>query len=105
MKIHWTIKAAAFVASVLTLSWFFAGWRGIHEEPGIQSWGSLIGGTLSTLLLLAVQGYWIYFDEKKKGSLRKTIKVFEKIHALIESSRHVDSQTKGSCCAKEAEST
>ena len=79
MKINWTIKLAAFVASVTSLSWFFAGWRGINEEPGLASWGSLIGGTLLTLLLLGVQGYWIYFDEKSKGTLRKRIGLFERI--------------------------
>src|SRR5262250_1993085 len=59
----WGIKLAVFAASVISLSWFFAGWRQIHEASTLASWSLLVGGTLATLLLLGVQGYWIYFEE------------------------------------------
>jgi len=80
----WGIKLAVFAASVVSLSWFFAGWRQIHEASTLASWSLLVGGTLATLLLLGVQGYWIYFEEKDKGTLRKRVEIFERIGTLLE---------------------
>lgn len=72
-----------FAASVISLSWFFAGWRQVNETGGIGDWGVLAGGTASTLLLLSVQGYWIYFDEKRKGNLTKKVEIFDKIDKYL----------------------
>ncbi len=73
-----------FAASVISLSWFFAGWRQVNEHGGIADWGVLAGGTAATLLLLSVQGYWIYFDEKGKGNLTKTVKLFDQIDKFLQ---------------------
>lgn len=86
-KVHWTFRLIAFVASVITLSWFFAGWRQIHETNQFSDWLLIASGTVFTLLLLGVQAYWIYFEEKDRGTLKKRIELFEKMSVLINSSR------------------
>ncbi len=78
-KIHWGAKLIAFAASVISLSWFFAGWRQVNETQTVLDWLLLLGGTVATILLVGLQGYWMYFEEKAKGSLRKRIKIFEMI--------------------------
>jgi hypothetical protein len=83
MSIHWSFKWSIFAASVLSLSWFFAGWRAVNEHGALQDWGTLAGGTATTLLLLTVQGYWIYFEEKDKGKLMKRVELFEKVRKFI----------------------
>ena len=84
MSIHWSIKWSMFAASVIGLSWFFAGWRQVNETGGLADWGLLFGGTAGTLMLLTVQGYWIYIEEKKKGKLTKRIELFEKIEKYLQ---------------------
>jgi hypothetical protein len=85
MKIHWSIRTIAFIASVFTLSIFFAGWREFAEQ-GHTVYGvfEMSCGIVLTGLLLMLQGYWIYFDEKKKGTLRRHIRWFEALHNAIE---------------------
>ncbi len=83
MSIHWSLKWSIFAASVLSLSWFFAGWRAINERGGIWDWGLLAGGTAATVFLLTIQGYWIYHEEKQKGRLTKKIELFEKIESYL----------------------
>lgn len=85
MSVHKTVKWSAFVASVVTLSWFFAGWRQVNESGQLTDWAVLFGGTLSTALLLFVQGYWIYCEEKERGRLTKRVVVYEKIKAHLDS--------------------
>jgi hypothetical protein len=85
MKIHWSIRTIAFIASVFTLSIFFAGWRELTEHGHI-AYGAFVltSGVLLTGLLLALQGYWIYFEEKQKGTLRRHIGWYESLHNLLE---------------------
>lgn len=86
-KVHWTFRLIAFAASVVTLSWFFAGWRQIHEAGGVSDWVLLFAGIYLTALFLGLQAYWIYFEEKSKGTLKKRIEFFEKANSLIETRR------------------
>lgn len=72
-----------FIASVMTLSWFFAGYRQVQEAGQLPDWLLLIAGTLSTVMLLGIQGYWVYFEEKQKGTLKKRIALFETIHEKL----------------------
>lgn len=85
MKVHWSIRTTAFIASVFTLSIFFAGWRELTEQGHI-AYGAFVlsSGVISTLLLLALQGYWIYFEEKQKGTLRRHIRWYESLYSLLE---------------------
>jgi cytochrome bd-type quinol oxidase subunit 1 len=78
-KVKFAVKASAFCASVITLSWFFEGWRKIHEALNPASIGILAAGTLCTLGLLAIQSFWIYAEEKQKGSLVREIPLFDLI--------------------------
>lgn len=85
LKIRFAFKAIAFIASVISLSWFFEGWRKINEAATVMHIGILIGGTLLTLALICLQAYWIYIEEKTKGTLKKRIGVFDKIETYLES--------------------
>lgn len=102
-KITWFHKLLAFAASVMTLSWFFAGWRQVNEVGGPGDWALLAGGTILTLLLLGLQGYWAYFEEKEKGTLRRRVVLFEKIHDAISDKDSGGSDSKKlNRCAQEA---
>lgn len=85
MRIHWSIRTAAFIASVFALSLFFAGWREVMEHGQLAGFALLTGGIILTALCLALQGYWIYFEEKNKGTLRRHIGWFESLHSFMES--------------------
>ncbi len=65
--------------SVLALSWFFEGIRQIQNGLTISHIFVLMGGIVSTAILLWVQGFWIYLEEKRKGTLRKKIEHFDKL--------------------------
>ena len=83
-RIHWSIRYLVFALSTFTLSLFFAGWREINTTMHASGFVLLSAGVLLTGVLLMLQGYWIYFEEKNKGSLRKTSKFFEAIHKHVE---------------------
>lgn len=85
LKIRFAFKAIAFIASVISLSWFFEGWRKVNEAATAMHFGILIGGTLLTLALIGMQAYWIYIEEKTRGTLKKRIGVFDKIESYLES--------------------
>lgn len=85
LKVRFAFKTAAFIASVISLSWFFEGWRKINEEATVMHFGILIGGTLLTLALIGLQAYWIYIEEKTKGTLKKRINLFDKIESYLDS--------------------
>ncbi|HEY9786165.1 MAG TPA: hypothetical protein V6D17_12230 [Candidatus Obscuribacterales bacterium] len=78
-KVRFAFKAVAFIAAVITLSWFFEGMREIGKEVSLVGVAYLFFGTTLTILLLLIQGYWIYIEEKSKGTLVKKIKLFDKI--------------------------
>jgi hypothetical protein len=83
-KVRFALKAAAFVAAVITLSWFFEGWRQVCQDPSIAHVAVLLVGTIGTLGILGVMGYWTYFEEKSKGTLTKRIALYERIHVRLE---------------------
>jgi len=82
-KVKLSLRLFTFTLTVITLSWFFEGWREIQREPGFVSVAYLFFGTTLTLLLLAVQGYWIYIEEKSTGKLVRKVKLFDKIEAKL----------------------
>lgn len=83
-KVRLVYKAAAFAAAVVTLSWFFEGTRQIAQAVNFQSVGILASGTVLTVVLLAVMAFWMYVEEKSKGTLTKRIRVFDSIEASME---------------------
>jgi hypothetical protein len=80
LKVKFSIKVAAFCASVMTLSWFFEGWRRIHQDLGFVSVSILMAGVVCTIGLIALQAFWIYVEEKQKGTLLRRIDLFEKLY-------------------------
>ena len=80
LKVKFALKATAFCASVMTLSWFFEGWRKIHEGLGFWSVSILLAGIFCTIALIIVQAFWIYVEEKQKGSLLRRIALFDKLY-------------------------
>ncbi len=82
-KVRLPIRLAAFALTVITLSWFFEGWREIQNEPGLVACAYLFFGITLTGLLLTVQGYWIYIEEKSTGKLVRKVKLFDKIEAKL----------------------
>lgn len=74
------LKAIAFSFAVVSLSWFFEGWRQMQKGATLSHFAILMLGTTSTIGLLGLQGYWIYIEEKIKGTLKKRIGIFERIY-------------------------
>ena len=92
MKAYTIMRIAAFAASVYSLSLFFAGFRQVMQTGQGGDWALLAGGTALTLGLLGLQGYWIYFEEKAKGSLKKQVRLFECVHDRIQARDRPDDQ-------------
>ncbi len=44
----------------------------------------LISGILATAFLLWLQAFWIYLEEKSKGTLRKKIVHFDRLQEYLE---------------------
>jgi uncharacterized membrane protein len=78
------VRWSAFGLATYTLSLFFAGWREVNTTGHWTGFALLAAGVVFTMLLLALQAYWIYFEEKGKGSLRRSSKIFESVHASVE---------------------
>ena len=91
-KVKLVYKLTVFTASVITLSWFFEGTRQINDGLNVSSIGHLVVGTLGTVLMIGIYSYWIYIEEKAKGTLRKRIGLFEKIYSRL----HEEPGSKGS---------
>jgi multisubunit Na+/H+ antiporter MnhB subunit len=83
-KVRFALKVVAFIAAVISLSWFFQGWREVNQTPGIASFALLVFGTSLTLLIVGVMAYWTYFEEKSKGTLKKRIGFYEDIHTRLQ---------------------
>lgn len=82
-KVKLWIRLSAFALTVITLSWFFEGTRQIQEGPTVSGFSFLFFGTTLTVFLLFVQGFWIYIEEKSKGTLMRKVKVFDNIEATL----------------------
>lgn len=83
LKMSLRVKTIAFICTVLTLSWFFEGWRQINAGFTFPHFAMFAWGTFSTLAMLSVQGYWIYVEEKTKGTLKQRIEIFERVYASM----------------------
>jgi hypothetical protein len=80
IKVKFKYRLLVFSGAVIALSWFFEGTRQIAESLSFASVGILVAGTVSTALFLGVYAYWIYLEEKSKGTLNKSIPLFDKIY-------------------------
>ena len=85
LKVKFQAKAVALVLSILSLSWFFEGVRHWKQSPDLGHAAFLVVPVLTTLLLLWVQAFWIYIEEKSRGTLRKTVVHFDRIEEWLKS--------------------
>ena len=95
LKVKFKHKLVMFTGSVIALSWFFEGWRKIQEEPNLEHGLILLGGTFLTIFFVGIQAYWVYLEEKSKGTLTKRIPLFEKIYELSNKKSELLSVGKG----------
>ena len=79
-----SIKIAVMALSILALSLFFEGWREVKTALTAGSFAILVSGILTTVFLLWIQAFWIYIEEKQKGTLKKKIIHFDKLQSYIE---------------------
>ena len=82
-KVKFANKAIAFCCAVVSLSWFFEGWREIHRVVNFVTVGTLVAGTVVTLMLLGLMTFWTYCEEKQKGTLVRRIGLFETLYENV----------------------
>jgi hypothetical protein len=87
LKIKFQVKALALVFSVLSLSWFFEGVRQIKTGVTFGHCVLLLSATVLTLALLWIQAFWIYLEEKSKGTLKKTVVHFDRLEQWLKQDR------------------
>ncbi len=92
-KVPFTIRAVAFTCTVITLSWCFEGQREISRGVTAPHVLVLVAGITLTLVLLMVQGYWVYVEEKLKGNLRKRIGLYEKIYDRSQLKKRINGES------------
>ena len=85
LKVKFQVKALALVLSVISLSWFFEGMRQIKQSVSVGHVVLLVAAVLSTVMLLWIQAFWIYLEEKSKGSLKKKVAHFDKMEHWLKS--------------------
>lgn len=85
VKVKFSHKLFVFVGAVISLSWFFEGWRKVQESLSIEHVAILLIGTILTIFFVGIHAYWIYLEEKLKGTLKKRIELFERIYDFFTS--------------------
>jgi hypothetical protein len=95
LKISMTLKVVLFCFSVVTLSWFFEGARQCKDAATPQGLSYLIGGTLLTLLLVFLQAFLIYCEERAKGRRTRKIALFDKWYGFLVSKQKGDYTNRG----------
>ena|ERR1700722_8983227 len=86
-RIKKSIKFTVIILSILALSLFFEGWRQIKTGITAGHLAILISGILSTIVLLWVQAFWIYVEEKAKGNLKKKVVHFDRLEKYLQEKR------------------
>ncbi len=95
LKLKSPVKFLAFIASVITLSWFFEGCRRFSQIPSLEHLFILLLGIFATAFLVWLQALWIYIEEKSKGTLQKRIVHFDRLQQYFE--RAAASKKEGDC--------
>ncbi|MBX9694025.1 MAG: hypothetical protein K2Z81_16695 [Cyanobacteria bacterium] len=93
-KVKLSYRLFVFIASVISLSWFFEGTRQVNESLTVPHVGLLILGAALTSLFIGIYTYWIYIEEKEKGTLKKRVNLFEKIYSNLHQKEEI-AQGKG----------
>jgi hypothetical protein len=84
-RVNGAVRWGAFALATYTLSLFFAGWREINTTGHWSGFLLLAAGVVFTGTILMLQCYWIYFEEKNKGTLHRKSKIFDALHEFIDS--------------------
>jgi hypothetical protein len=79
LKVKFQFKALALTLSVVSLSWFFEALRQLKTGVNFQHVALLIVAVAATLFLLWIQAFWIYLEEKSKGTLKKEVALFDRL--------------------------
>jgi hypothetical protein len=95
LKISMVLKVVAFCFSVVTLSWFFEGMRQCKAAATPEGLCYLLGGTLLTILLVAVQAFFVYCEERSKNSRTRKIALFDKWYVFLTSKQKGDYTNRG----------
>lgn len=105
LKVKFQYRFLAFAGAVIGLSWFFEGSRQIAEGVNFSSVGYLLLGTVATVVFMGILSYWIYAEEKSKGTLKVRFGLFEKIYAkrLAKAQQITESTNKGSQAIREGD--
>ena len=77
------VKWLVILLSILALSLVFEGWRQIKTGLTMEHLFVFLAGIASTALLLWIQAFWIYIEEKSKGTLKKKIVHFDRLHEYL----------------------
>src|SRR5262249_9338457 len=93
LKVKFQAKALALVLSIISLSWFFEGTRRLKESASLENLALLGVAAVVTVFLLMMQAFWIYLEEKSKGSLKRNIATFERIEAWLKARDTAGSQS------------
>lgn len=83
LKIKFQVKALALVLSIISLSWFFEATRRLKESVSFENLVLLGVALIATVFLLMLQAFWIYLEEKSKGTLKRNITSFERIEQWL----------------------
>ncbi len=83
LKLKFAVKLVGFLAATLSLSLIFEGWRQINQSPSSAHWALLLVAIVLTTFLLWVQAFWIYIEEKSKGTLKRRVSHFDKLESLF----------------------
>jgi hypothetical protein len=106
LKLKFHVKLMAFVAATFSLSLFFEGWRQVHQDPSPMHWSLLLTAVFLTTLLIWLQAFWIYIEEKSKGTLKKRIAHFDRLEdffsqrALTEPKQREPKRSVGACAVE-----
>ncbi len=82
-KVKWTIKLAVFAMATVALSWVFEGFRQVNAAPTATGLALLFGGSTLTILFVGVYGFFMYAEERAKGSRLRNIPLFDRWYKTL----------------------
>jgi hypothetical protein len=92
LKVKFQAKAFALVLSIVSLSWVFEAFRQIKSGANAAHIVLLIVALMATAALLWIQAFWIYLEEKSKGTLKRNIPAFESMETWFKTKKKADNR-------------
>jgi hypothetical protein len=78
------LKWSVVILSIFAMSLIFEGWRQLKTGLTLEHSLVLLLGIFSTAVLLWIQAFWIYVEEKSKGTLKKKIVHFDRLDEYLQ---------------------